>query len=126
MVVPLEFFSQNGVGKTCLWKKNILLCECIQKQGKNFLKSYIVLLSCHLTSTGRLAHWAGIDGTVLPSKGQCTISNILSSLIFSLFIEQYILFPETCFANIISEPKFMVCLNTRSYVFQNPAQNRLK
>ena len=44
-----------------------------------------------------------------PSKGQCTISKILSSLIFSLFIEQNIFFPETCFAYTISEPKFTVC-----------------
>ena len=44
-----------------------------------------------------------------PSKGQCTISKILSSLIFSLFIEQNIFFPETCFAYCISEPKFTVC-----------------
>ena len=43
-----------------------------------------------------------------PSKGQCTISKILSSLIFSLFIEQNIFFPETCFAYPISEQKFMV------------------
>ena len=44
-----------------------------------------------------------------PSKGQCTISKILSFLIFSLFIEQNIFFPETCFAYTISEPKFTVC-----------------
>ena len=44
-----------------------------------------------------------------PSKGQCTISKILSSLIFSLFIEQNIFFPETCFGYTISEPKFTVC-----------------
>ena len=43
-----------------------------------------------------------------PSKGQCTISKILFSLIFSLFIEQNIFFPETCFAYTISEPKFTV------------------
>ena len=43
-----------------------------------------------------------------PSKGQCTISKILSSLIFSLFIEQNIFFPETCFAYPISEQKFTV------------------
>ena len=29
-----EFLLRNGVGKTCLWKKYILLYECIQKQGK--------------------------------------------------------------------------------------------
>ena len=26
-----EFLLRNGVGKTCLWKKYILLDECIQK-----------------------------------------------------------------------------------------------
>ena len=40
-----------------------------------------------------------------PSKGQCTISKIFSSLIFSSFIEQNIFFPGTCFAFTISEPK---------------------
>ena len=44
-----------------------------------------------------------------PSKGQCTISKILSSLIFSLFIERNIFFLETCFAYTISEPKFTMC-----------------
>ena len=43
-----------------------------------------------------------------PSKGQCKISKILSSLIFSLIIEQNIFFPETYNAFTISEPKFMV------------------
>ena len=93
---------------------------------KEFLKSYIGLSSCHLTSTGQTAHWAGINGAVYaspmgrlgwhkwcslarPSKGQCAISKILSSLIFSLFIEQNIFFPETCFAYNISKPKFTVC-----------------
>ena len=35
-----EFLLRNGVGKTCLRKKYILLYECIQKQGKkNFWNS---------------------------------------------------------------------------------------
>ena len=34
-----EFLLRNGVGKTCLWKKYILLRECIQKHWKkNFWK----------------------------------------------------------------------------------------
>ena len=37
------------------------------------------------------------------------ISKILSSLIFSLIVEQNIFLPETCFAYTISEPKFTVC-----------------
>ena len=45
------------------------------------------------------------------------ISKILSSLIFSLFIEQNIYFQETCFAYTTSEPKFMVCrgINTAKF-----------
>ena len=43
-----------------------------------------------------------------PSKGQCTISKILSSLIFSLFIEQNTFFPEACFTYPNSEQKFAV------------------
>ena len=56
-----------------------------------------------------------------PSKGQCTISEILSSLIFSLIVEQNIYFPETCFAHTISELKFTVCsqqiVKAKSQVF---------
>ena len=33
-ILHREFLLRNGVGKTCLLKKYILLCECIQKQGK--------------------------------------------------------------------------------------------
>ena len=54
-----------------------------------------------------------------PSKGQCTVSKILSSLIFSLFIEQNIFFPETCFAYTITEPKFTVwTLKHKRAIFQ--------
>ena len=42
------------------------------------------------------------------SKGQCTISKILSSPILSLFIEQTIFLPETYNAYTISVPKFTV------------------
>ena len=45
-----------------------------------------------------------------PSKGQYTISKILSSPTFLSFIVQNIFFPETCFAFTISEPKFTGCL----------------
>ena len=31
-----EFLQRNGVGRTCLWKKYILLYECRQNQGKDF------------------------------------------------------------------------------------------
>ena len=37
------------------------------------------------------------------------ISKILFLLVLSTFIEQNIVFPETCFANTISEQKFAVC-----------------
>ena len=79
---------------------------------KDFLKLYIGLSSCHLTSTGRLAHSFGLHkygSLARPSKGQCTISKILFSLIFSLFIEKNIFLSNTCFVYSFSEPKFMVC-----------------
>ena len=50
-----------------------------------------------------------------PSKGQCTISKILFSLIFSLFIKQNIFFTETCFACTISEQKFTVWFQLQLY-----------
>ena len=53
--------------------------------------------------------WLYWCSSAQPSKGQCTISKILSSPILSLFIEQNIFFPETYNAYTISEPKFTVC-----------------
>ena len=54
------------------------------------------------------------------------ISKILSSLINSVFIEQHIFFPETCFAYTISEPKFTVwsifklkCSMDRGWLYSN-------
>ena len=57
-----------------------------------------------------LFDWLYQCSSAQPSKGQCTISKILSSPIFSLFIEQNIFFPETYNAYTISEPKFTVCI----------------
>ena len=78
---------------------------------KEFLKSYIGFLSCHLTGPFGWHKWCSL---AWPSKGQWRISKILSSLIFSLFIEQNIFSPDTCFAYTISEPKFTVW---RVYLF---------
>ena len=36
----------------------------IKAKEKNFLKRYICLSSCHLTSTGKPAHLAGMNGAV--------------------------------------------------------------
>ena len=45
--------------------KNIFCSMNLDKiRGKEFLKSYIDLLSCHLTSTGQPAHSAGMNGAV--------------------------------------------------------------
>ena len=54
--------------------------------------------------------WSKWCSSAQPSKGQCTISKILSSPILSLLVEQKIFFPRTCFAFTISKPKFTVCL----------------
>ena len=43
------------------------------------------------------------------SKGQCRKSKIFLSLLLPMQVDQYIFFPETCFAYTISEPKFTVC-----------------
>ena len=107
-----EFLLRNGVGKTCLWKKYILLYECIQKQGKRIFE--IVHWPFELPPnqhrpTSPLG-WHKWYSLTWPSKEQYSISKIISSLIFSLFIEQNIFFPETCFAYTISEPKFTVCI----------------
>ena len=43
------------------------------------------------------------------SKGQCRKSKIFLSLLLPMKVDQYIFFPETCFASTISEPEFTVC-----------------
>ena len=43
------------------------------------------------------------------SKGQCRKSKIFLSLLLPMQVDQYIFFPETCFAPTISEPEFTVC-----------------
>ena len=48
------------------------------------------------------------------SKGQCRKSKIFLSLLLPMQVDQYIFFPETCFAPTISEPEFTVW--TRSLV----------
>ena len=42
------------------------------------------------------------------SKGQCRKSKIFLSLLLPMQVDQYIFFPETCFAPTISEPEFTV------------------
>ena len=42
------------------------------------------------------------------SKGQCRKSKIFLSLLLPMKVDQYIFFPETCFAYTISEPEFTV------------------
>ena len=43
------------------------------------------------------------------SKGQCRKSKFFLSLYLPMQVDQYISFPETCFAPTISEPEFTVC-----------------
>ena len=42
------------------------------------------------------------------SKGQCRKSKFFLSLLLPMQVDQYIFFPETCFAPTISEPEFTV------------------
>ena len=50
------------------------------------------------------------------SKGQCRKSKIFLSLLLPMQVDQYIFFPETCFAPTISEPEFTVWLG---HIFRN-------
>ena len=86
---------------------------------KEFLKSYIVLSSCHLTCTGHLACQGEFNGTSqhCPQKGQCRNSKIFPPLLLAVKVDQYIFFPETCFASTISEPEFTVCPKTYGTTF---------
>ena len=49
------------------------------------------------------------------SKGQCRKSKIFLSLLLPMQVDQYIFFPETCFAPTISEPEFTVCRTTITF-----------
>ena len=75
---------------------------------KEFLKSYIGLLNCHLTSMGRPAHLAGINGAVKRGPQKDNFKNSFFPNFLLIYKEKYFFFPETCFAYTISEPKFTV------------------
>ena len=55
------------------------------------------------------------------SKGQCRKSKIFLSLLLPMKVDQYIFFPETCFASTISEPEFTVWVCLLSHL-HNVAQ----
>ena len=50
------------------------------------------------------------------SKGQCRKSKIFLSLLLPMKVDQYIFFPETCFASTISEPEFTVWFVIEWYI----------
>ena len=79
---------------------------------KEFLKSYIGLSSCHLTSTGRLACQAGFIGACQlgPQKDNAGIQKIFFPWFLVIKVVQNIFFPETYNAFTISEPDFTVWL----------------
>ena len=53
------------------------------------------------------------------SKGQCRKSKIFLSLLLPMQVDQYIFFPETCFAPTISEPEFTVCFKQKNFFSKN-------
>ena len=116
----VNFFSEMGQAKHVSGKNIFCSVNVYKSRGKRIFE--IVHWPFELPPnqhrpTGPFG-WHKWCSLARPSKGQCTISKILSSLIFSLFIEQNIFFPETCFACTISQPKFTVCaylLNDRQY-----------
>ena len=94
-----EILLRNGVGKICLWKKFIVLCECIQKQGKRIFE--IVHCPFELPPnqqqpTGPLG-WQKWCCLAWLSKGQCKISKTLFPLILFTFIEQNVFFSRNMF-----------------------------
>ena len=108
---PVNFGSEMGEAKHVSGKNIFCSMKVYKSRGKRIFE--IVHWPFELPPnqhrpTGPFG-WHKWCSLAWPSKGQCTISKILSSLIFSLFIEQNIFFPETCFAYTISEPKFTVC-----------------
>ena len=70
----------------------------------------------HLCQQNGPVSWCQLGGN---SKGQCTISKILFSLLLYTSIEQNIIFPETCVAYPISKPDFTVWgkLDRRGSIF---------
>ena len=122
-----EFRLRNGRGKTCLWKKYILVYFHRQKQGKkNF---WLPTLSYWATSqTAPASQPIGHDFMVhvWPSKGQCRNTKIFPPLLLAIKVDQNIFFPETCFASTISEPEFTVCnvtLANKNHYFEGQLKN---
>ena len=61
---PWIFAQKWGMQNMSLEKIYFALWMYTKAGEKEFLKSYIGLSSCHLTSTGRPVHSAGINGAV--------------------------------------------------------------
>ena len=60
------------------------------------------------------------------SKGQCRKSKNFLSLLLPMQVDQYIFFPETCFAPTISEPEFTVCyISIEAQTTHKPGRNPL-
>ena len=106
-----EFLLRNGVGKTCLWKKYILLCECIQKQRKKtmhdfknsfFLNFLLIHRAKYIFSRDMfcLPHfWAKIHGVFKTSTSSpmASVASINNNLVESGFINlQHYSSPYIC------------------------------
>ena len=52
------------------------------------------------------------------SKGQCRKSNIFLSLLLPMKVDQYIFFPERCFASTISETEFTVWIRDKNQLLE--------
>ena len=88
----------------------------VDKPGKKeFLKSYIVLSSCHLTCIGRCM-------SAQPSKGQCRNLKIFLPLVWVIKVVQNIFFPETSNASTFLSLESR-CDQWSNLVFQLNVQN---
>ena len=98
------------LGKTCLWKKYILLYECRLNQGeKNFWNR---TLSFWASTKLAPANWPVRLNLMVhvskASKGQCRNLEISPPLLLAIKVDQNIVFPQTCFAYTILNLEFMV------------------
>ena len=128
--VSVRHLSKNDLGHTV--NSGSEMVEAKHVSGKNIFWSTLTVKSrggkifefVHCPFEGRANMHHKIQPNWLTgrcclaggSKGQCRKSKIFLSLLLPMQVDQYIFFPETCFAPTISEPEFTVWAVKSAYL----------
>ena len=122
-----EFLLRNGIGKHVPGKNLFWSVNVYKSRGKRIFEivhwPFELPPSQHwLTGPFGWHKWCSL---ARPSKGQCTISKILSFLIFSLFIEQNIFFSRDMFCLYHFKAKIHGVLCLYSIEVYDPLSNSI-